>query len=74
IYGIDAPGYASLITVMLFLGGVQLIGIGVMGEYIGRLYMESKRRPTYIIESDEYQGKTKANSAPQPVQTQGNEE
>lgn len=52
IYGIDAPGYASLITVILFLGGVQLIGIGVMGEYIGRLYMESKRRPTYIIEED----------------------
>ncbi|GAL24194.1 glycosyltransferase [Vibrio variabilis] len=54
IYGIDAPGYASLITVMLFLGGVQLIGIGVMGEYIGRLYMESKRRPTYIVEEDSY--------------------
>ncbi|MGF1751223.1 glycosyltransferase family 2 protein [Vibrio cionasavignyae] len=52
IYGIDSPGYASLITVMLFLGGVQLIGIGVMGEYVGRLYMESKRRPTYIIEED----------------------
>ncbi|MCW8348060.1 glycosyltransferase family 2 protein [Vibrio sp. ZSDZ65] len=54
IYGIDSPGYASLITVILFLGGVQLIGIGVMGEYIGRLYMESKRRPTYIIEEDSY--------------------
>lgn len=54
IYGIDAPGYASTITIMLFLGGVQLIGIGVMGEYIGRLYMESKRRPTYIIEQDSY--------------------
>ncbi|MFS1413881.1 glycosyltransferase family 2 protein [Vibrio sp. 10N.286.49.B1] len=52
IYGIDSPGYASLITVILFLGGVQLIGIGVMGEYVGRLYMESKRRPTYIIEED----------------------
>jgi hypothetical protein len=52
IYGIDAPGYASTITIMLVLGGVQLIGIGVMGEYIGRLYMESKRRPTYIIEED----------------------
>ncbi len=57
IFGIDSPGYASLITVILFLGGVQLIGIGVLGEYVGRLYMESKRRPTYIIESDEYQGK-----------------
>jgi len=50
--GIDAPGYASTITTILFLGGVQLIGIGVLGEYIGRIYMESKRRLTYIIEAE----------------------
>ncbi|MCJ2378612.1 glycosyltransferase family 2 protein [Vibrio sp. ZSDZ34] len=62
IFGIDSPGYASLITVILFLGGVQLIGIGVLGEYVGRLYMESKRRPTYIIESDQYQGKDSINA------------
>lgn len=49
ILGIDLPGYASLIVTMLFLGGLQLIGIGVLGEYIGRIYMESKRRPIYII-------------------------
>ncbi len=59
VFGIDSPGYASLITVILFLGGVQLIGIGVLGEYVGRLYMESKRRPSYIIESDNYQDNIK---------------
>jgi glycosyltransferase involved in cell wall biosynthesis len=52
IYGVDMPGYASMMTVVLFLGGIQLIGIGVLGEYIGRIYMESKRRPTYIIEQE----------------------
>ncbi|MCK4619113.1 MAG: glycosyltransferase, partial [Desulfobacterales bacterium] len=53
IWGIDVPGYASLLTVILFLGGIQLVGIGALGEYIGRIYMESKRRPLYIVE-DEY--------------------
>ena len=52
IFGIDAPGYASTIISILFLGGIQLIGIGVLGEYIGRIYMESKRRPAYIIENE----------------------
>ncbi len=53
IYGVDLPGYTSLFSMILFLGGIQLIGIGVLGEYIGRIYKESKRRPIYIIE-DEY--------------------
>lgn len=50
ITGADTPGYASLIVSILFIGGLQLIGIGVLGEYIGRIYMESKRRPPYIID------------------------
>ena len=49
VHGIDVPGYASVMVVILFLGGVQLIGIGVPGEYLGRNYFESKRRSAYII-------------------------
>jgi polyisoprenyl-phosphate glycosyltransferase len=49
LLGVDMPGYASLIVCVLFLGGLQLIGIGVLGEYIGRIYLEAKKRPVYII-------------------------
>lgn len=52
IIGVDLPGYASLLTSILFLGGIQLIGIGVLGEYIGRMYIETKRRPPYIVEKE----------------------
>lgn len=49
LFGIDLPGYASLIVAVLFLGGIQLIGIGVLGEYIGRIYIDVKQRPHYFI-------------------------
>jgi glycosyltransferase involved in cell wall biosynthesis len=49
LYGIDVPGYASLLVTMLFLGSLQLIGVGVLGEYIGRIYMEAKQRPVYVV-------------------------
>lgn len=49
LIGVDLPGYASMMTAVLFLGGIQLIGIGVLGDYIGRIYVEAKRRPHYFI-------------------------
>lgn len=49
IYGIDLPGYASLMVAVTFLGGLQLIGIGVLGEYLGRTYIEAKRRPVFLV-------------------------
>lgn len=51
-HGLAVPGYASMIVVVLFFGGIQLTSIGVLGEYIGRIYLESKRRPSYIIEGE----------------------
>lgn len=49
ILGIDLPGYASLLVSILFFGSLQLIGIGVLGEYMGRIYMENKQRPIYLV-------------------------
>ena len=52
IFGITTPGYASMITVTTLLSGVQLICIGVLGEYIGRIYIETKQRPVYLVADD----------------------
>jgi polyisoprenyl-phosphate glycosyltransferase len=49
MHGIDVPGYASLMVTVLFLGGVQLICFGVLGDYLGRVFAEVKRRPLYLI-------------------------
>jgi glycosyltransferase involved in cell wall biosynthesis len=48
-FGADTPGYASIMVVLLFSVGVQLIGIGILGEYLGRVFIEVKRRPPYVV-------------------------
>ena len=50
ISGVDVPGYASIMATVLCLGGIQLICLGIMGEYLGRIYRETKHRPLYVIE------------------------
>jgi dolichol-phosphate mannosyltransferase len=49
LYGLNPPGFASLIVSIFFLAGIQLITLGVIGEYVGRIFEEAKRRPLYIL-------------------------
>ena len=49
LFGIPTSGWPSLTTVILFLGGFQLLTIGILGKYIGKIFMETKKRPIYVI-------------------------
>jgi glycosyltransferase involved in cell wall biosynthesis len=51
IFGADLPGFPSLIVAIMFFGGIQLLSIGILGEYIARIFTEVKQRPKYIIET-----------------------
>jgi glycosyltransferase involved in cell wall biosynthesis len=49
LYGTDLPGFPSLIVSLTFFAGVQLLSLGIIGEYVGRIFAEVKRRPLYVV-------------------------
>ncbi|SIB91762.1 Putative glycosyltransferase [Mycobacteroides abscessus subsp. abscessus] len=53
--GVSVPGYFTTISAVLFLGGIQLVCMGIVGEYIGRIYYETKKRPHYLIQQTNIQ-------------------
>lgn len=56
VYGKDVPGYASIMVILLFVGGIIEFSLGILGEYISRIYMESKRRPIFITKNTNIEG------------------
>nr|WP_304082060.1 glycosyltransferase family 2 protein [Mitsuokella multacida] len=59
LYGGDVPGYPSLVSIILFIGGIQLLFLGIIGEYLGRIFNESKCRPLYFVK--DYNGRCENN-------------
>lgn len=65
VMGVDLPGYASTMIAILLLGGLQLLSLGIIGEYLGRIFMQTKDRPNYLIEESNLEDMQNAN----PVET-----
>lgn len=63
-FGVDVPGYTSIMVVVLVLGGTILVSLGVIGEYLGRIFEESKGRPLFVARS--YIGFEKRNDSARP--------
>jgi glycosyltransferase involved in cell wall biosynthesis len=63
LFGIDTPGYASLLIAVLLMGAIQLVSIGIIGEYLGRLFLEVKGRPIYVVEGVYQEGTSKTPQA-----------
>lgn len=65
-FGVDVPGYATLVVLILFFGGLQMVLLGILGEYLGRLYIESKHRPIYLVKQIERTRTQNAGDTPRP--------
>lgn len=67
LHGADTPGYATLLTAVVALSGIQLVTLGVIGEYVGRIYHEAKHRPPYVVRETDAQGAAPSVRAVSPV-------
>ncbi|MFI1222485.1 MULTISPECIES: glycosyltransferase [unclassified Streptomyces] len=71
LHGVDTPGYATLLTAVVALGGIQLVTLGVIGEYVGRIYHEAKHRPPYVVRETDATRRTPQDSLPPHLRAGG---